>query len=49
MSQLYLAPYIAPEFLLTHEQVGLLASALAITWHCPLSSLALFPTASGGA
>lgn len=32
MSQLYLAPYIAPEFLLTHEQVGLLASALAITW-----------------
>jgi len=32
MSQLYLAPYIAPEFHLTHEQVGMLASALAITW-----------------
>ena len=32
MSQLYLAPYIAPEFHLTHEQVGALASALAITW-----------------
>jgi predicted MFS family arabinose efflux permease len=32
MSQLYLAPYIAPEFHLTHEQIGLLASALAITW-----------------
>src|ERR1700723_160523 len=32
MSQLYLAPYIAPEFHLTHEQVGMLASILAITW-----------------
>ena len=32
MSQLYLAPYIAPEFHLTHEQVGMLASVLAITW-----------------
>jgi len=32
MSQLYLAPYIVPEFHLTHEQVGLLASAVSITW-----------------
>ena len=32
MSQLYLAPYIAPEFHLTHAQVGMLASVLAITW-----------------
>ncbi|MFY9529851.1 MAG: MFS transporter [Candidatus Acidiferrales bacterium] len=32
MSQFYLAPYIVPEFHLTHEQVGMLASALAITW-----------------
>jgi hypothetical protein len=32
MSQLYLAPYIAPEFHLTHEPVGMLASVLAITW-----------------
>jgi predicted MFS family arabinose efflux permease len=32
MSQLYLAPYIAPEFHLTQEQIGLLASVLAITW-----------------
>jgi MFS family permease len=32
MSQLYLAPYIVPEFHLTNEQVGLLASVLAITW-----------------
>ena len=32
MSQLYLAPFIAPEFRLTHEQVGMLASVLAITW-----------------
>jgi MFS family permease len=32
MSQLYLAPYIVPEFHLTHAQVGLLASVLAITW-----------------
>ncbi len=32
MSQLYLAPYLAPEFHLTHEQVGMLASVLAISW-----------------
>jgi MFS family permease len=32
MSQLYLAPYFAPEFHLSHEQVGKVASALAITW-----------------
>jgi predicted MFS family arabinose efflux permease len=32
MSELYLAPYIVPEFHLTDEQVGLLASVLAITW-----------------
>jgi predicted MFS family arabinose efflux permease len=32
MSQLYLAPYFAPEFHLTEEQIGLLASVLAITW-----------------
>jgi len=32
MSQLYLAPYFGPEFHLSHEQVGTLASALAITW-----------------
>jgi predicted MFS family arabinose efflux permease len=32
MSQLYLAPYIAPEFHLSHEQIGLLASAVGITW-----------------
>jgi predicted MFS family arabinose efflux permease len=32
MSQLYLVPYIAPEFNLTHEQIGMLASVLAITW-----------------
>lgn len=32
MSQHYLAPYFAPEFRLTHEQIGLLASVLAITW-----------------
>lgn len=32
MSQLYLAPYFAPEFQLTNEQVGLLASVLAICW-----------------
>jgi MFS family permease len=32
MSQLYVAPYFAPEFHLSHEQVGTLASALAITW-----------------
>lgn len=32
MSELYLAPYIVPEFHLSDEQVGLLASALAVTW-----------------
>jgi len=32
MSQLYLAPYFAPEFHLSHTQVGSVASALAITW-----------------
>lgn len=32
MSQLYLAPYLASEFRLNHEQIGLLASVLAITW-----------------
>jgi predicted MFS family arabinose efflux permease len=32
MSQLYLAPDIAREFRLSHEQIGLLASVLAITW-----------------
>ena len=32
MSQLYLAPYIVPEFHLNNEQVGMLASVLAITW-----------------
>jgi len=32
MSQLYLAPYFAPEFHLSHEQIGTVASALAITW-----------------
>jgi predicted MFS family arabinose efflux permease len=32
MSALYLAPYFAPEFHLSHGQVGTVASALAITW-----------------
>jgi predicted MFS family arabinose efflux permease len=32
MSQLYLAPYFAPEFHLGHAQVGAVASVLAITW-----------------
>jgi predicted MFS family arabinose efflux permease len=32
MSQLYLAPYFAPEFHLSREQIGTLASVLAITW-----------------
>ena len=32
MSELYLAPYLVPEFHLTNAQVGLLASVLAITW-----------------
>jgi predicted MFS family arabinose efflux permease len=32
MSQFYLGPYFAPEFQLTHEQIGVLASVLAISW-----------------
>jgi len=32
MSQMYLAPYFAPEFHLHPEQIGTLASVLAITW-----------------
>ena len=32
MSQLYLAPYFAPEFHLNEEQIGTLASVLAIAW-----------------
>lgn len=32
MSQLYLAPYLIQDFRLTHEQIGALASVLAITW-----------------
>ena len=32
MSQMYLAPYFAPEFHLSSQQVGTLASVLAITW-----------------
>jgi predicted MFS family arabinose efflux permease len=32
MSQFYLAPYFAPEFRLSHEQIGVLASVLAISW-----------------
>ncbi len=32
MSVLYLAPFIAPDLHLSHEQVGLLASALALAW-----------------
>jgi predicted MFS family arabinose efflux permease len=32
MSQMYLAPYFAPEFHLRHGQIGTLASAVAITW-----------------
>jgi MFS family permease len=32
MSQMYLAPYFAPEFHLNAEQIGTLASVLAITW-----------------
>lgn len=32
MSQFYLAPYFAPEFHLSREQIGTLASVLAITW-----------------
>jgi sugar phosphate permease len=32
MAQLYLSPYFAPEFRLSREQIGTLASVLAITW-----------------
>lgn len=32
MSQLYLAPYFAPEFRLNSEQIGFLASVTAIAW-----------------
>lgn len=32
MSQMYLAPYFAPEFHLSHKQIGTLASVIAITW-----------------
>lgn len=32
MAVLYLAPFIAPELHLSHEQVGMLASATAIAW-----------------
>jgi predicted MFS family arabinose efflux permease len=32
MSQLYLAPYFAPEFHLSRQQIGTLASVLAIAW-----------------
>ncbi len=32
MSPLYLAPYFAPEFHMSHAQIGTLASVLAITW-----------------
>jgi predicted MFS family arabinose efflux permease len=32
MSQLYLAPYFTPEFHLSREQIGTLASILAIAW-----------------
>jgi MFS family permease len=32
MSALYLAPYFAPEFHLSHRDVGTVASVLAITW-----------------
>lgn len=32
MSVLYLAPFIVPDLHLSHEQVGLLASALALAW-----------------
>jgi predicted MFS family arabinose efflux permease len=39
MSVLYLAPYIAPALHLTHAQVGLMASSLAVAW--ALSSLLL--------
>ncbi len=32
MSQLYLAPYFAPEFHLTSRQIGFLASLVSVTW-----------------
>lgn len=32
MSQLYLAPYFAPEFHLSHQQIGAVASVIALTW-----------------
>lgn len=32
MSQLYLAPYFAPEFHLSSQQIGFLASVVSITW-----------------
>jgi predicted MFS family arabinose efflux permease len=32
MSLVYLAPFIAPDFHLSHGQIGLLVSALALTW-----------------
>jgi len=32
MSVLYLAPFLVPDLHLSHEQVGLLASALALAW-----------------
>jgi MFS family permease len=32
MSQLYLAPFFAPEFHLSNEQIGLLAAVVAISW-----------------
>jgi len=32
MAQMYLAPYFAPEFGLNHQQVGTLASVLALSW-----------------
>jgi MFS family permease len=32
MSQLYLAPYFAPEFHLTTEQIGFLAAVVSVTW-----------------
>ena len=31
-SQHYLAPYFAPEFQLSHQQIGMLGSVVAITW-----------------
>ena len=39
MSLLYLAPYMAPELHLSHQQIAQLASVLAVTW--ALSSLML--------